>query len=298
MERSRRHRVNARGAGVAGKEPRARVLRRRVGGSCRHRILPVIQAVRASGVDPQVRGWIEGARMLGNGREDAWVGYGCRGMLNVKGRRGLREEGEVGDGWDRAASGPLVTSWGLKGHAIDRVLESIGSGRRHRIRLRSRPMADGGDGRGHGNRAGVQQVPVLERLEKGQLGELAAEYARIAAEMVEEDLRRLPILREVTALVETAGSRRVHEEIGWAVELHGQTGWVHAGVFALAIRKRDVFDVGERELDLVAGRLVVDIVGQAGLLTEGIEGDEIHCVLAHASPCTNAEGSALKVLDD
>ena len=236
--------------------------------------------------------------MLGHGRKDTGVGDGGRGMLNVKGRCGLGEEGEVGDGWDRAAPRPLVTARRLKGHAVGRVLEGVGGRRRHGIRLGSGTMADGRDRGGHGDRARVQEVAALERLEKGQLGELAAEHAGISAEMVHEDLRRLPVLRKVPALVEAPGSGRVHEEVRRAVKLHDQAGWVHARILGLAIRKSDVFDVREGELDLVAGRFVVDVVREARLLAEGIEGDEIHGILPYAAPRTNAEGPALKVLND
>ena len=66
-------------------------------------------------------------------------------------------------------------------------------------------------------------VTVLERFEGHELSKLAAQYFRMTAEVVDEDLRRLLIFSEVTALVEATGARRIHEEIWWPREFDYET---------------------------------------------------------------------------
>ena len=53
----------------------------------------------------------------------------------------------------------------------------------------------------------------------------------------------------------------------------------------------------ERKFDLVASRLVVDVVGQARLLAKRIEDHKIHGILSHSPPCSDTQGSTLKVVN-
>ena len=120
-------------------------------------------------------------------------------------------------------------------------------------------------GRRHGHlRAVVRHhgawvVSLLERLERHELRELAAEDLGVAAEAVNHAMRRLLVLGEVSDVDEAARvGRRVHEEEGRCGELDDNAApvWV-----AVAVVKLDVLDVRERVLDLVASLVVVDVVG-------------------------------------
>ena len=59
----------------------------------------------------------------------------------------------------------------------------------------------------------------------------------------------------------------------------------------------NALDEGEWELDFVASRIVVDIVGDAGFV-RGIEDDQVHGVLADSPPGTNAQRPTGKVMND
>lgn len=65
----------------------------------------------------------------------------------------------------------------------------------------------------------VGVVPVLEGLQRNKLSKLTAEDFWVTAKMMRQDLRCLLILRKITTLVEASRSRRIHEEIGWTIEL-------------------------------------------------------------------------------
>lgn len=58
-----------------------------------------------------------------------------------------------------------------------------------------------------------------------------------------------------------------------------------------------MFDVGKWELDLVASRVVVDVVGDARFVRR-VEDDQIHRILTHSSPAANAERTAGEVMND
>ena len=87
---------------------------------------------------------------------------------------------------------------------------------------------------------------------------------------MDEHLRRLLVLGEISALVETTRPRRVHEEVRRAVKLDHQATrpwWVVVCVWARLSRfEGDVLNVCEWEFDLVTSRIVVDIVSDTGLV--------------------------------
>ena len=68
---------------------------------------------------------------------------------------------------------------------------------------------------------GVQTV--LEGFRCHELAELTAQDLRVSTKMMHEHLRCLLILREVSALIETTGSGRIHEELRRSVEFDDQT---------------------------------------------------------------------------
>jgi hypothetical protein len=115
---------------------------------------------------------------------------------------------------------------------------------------------------------------------------------------MDENLGGLLMLGEVATLVESPpGTGRVHVEVGGAAQLHDETRGPCVRFVALPILQGDVLDVAERELDLVARRFVVDVIGHARLLAERIEDEQIHCVLADSAPGADAQRPTVKVLD-
>lgn len=109
----------------------------------------------------------------------------------------------------------------------------------------------------------------------------------MSTKVVCHDLGRLLVFGEVATLVETSGTRRVHEEVGWSVQFHEQPSgpWRHAArrIRRISVLERDVSNVGEWVLDFVSGRVVVDVICQTGFIG-GIEHDKVHSVLSHTAP--------------
>jgi hypothetical protein len=123
----------------------------------------------------------------------------------------------------------------------------------------------------------------------------------MSSKVMDEHLRRLLVLGEISALVETTRPRRVHEEVRRAVKLNHQatrSWWIVVRVWARLSRfECNVLNIREWEFDLVTSRIVVDVVGDASLVRR-IEYHQIHCILAYTAPGANAERAAGKVVDD
>jgi len=111
----------------------------------------------------------------------------------------------------------------------------------------------------------------------------------------------LLILCKVTALVETPGVGRVHEEVGWSGQFNDEaagSGWGSICIWSRVTSfQLNAFNVSEGKFDLVASRVVVDVVGDARFVGR-VEDDQIHGVLTNTSPRTNAQRSTCEVLDD
>lgn len=134
-------------------------------------------------------------------------------------------------------------------------------------------------------------MPVLERIQRHQLGKLPAEDFGMTSEMVNENLRCLLILCKITTLIEAARARRIHKEVRRSAELNDKAArprrrpvviWTGFSRF-----QRDVFDVGKWKFDLVSRRVVVDVVRDACLVGR-IEDDEVHRILPDTSPAADA----------
>lgn len=168
------------------------------------------------------------------------------------------------------------------------------------IGLRCRTLDEG---RRHG-RSGHGKVivghAVLEGFQGDQFGELDAEHLGMTTQMVDQDLRGLLLLGEITTLVETPGVGGVHVEERRAVQFHDET----TGSRGSPVRLRglvtrfqsDVLDVGKGIFDLVAGGVVVDVVGHAGLFGR-VENNQIHGILPNAAPTADGQGAASEVVD-
>lgn len=143
-------------------------------------------------------------------------------------------------------------------------------------------------------------VSGLKRLQRDEFGELATQSIWVATQMMCVDLRRLLVLGKVPTLVETSCTGRVHEKIRGPIQLHEKTprSWSHAvGIIRwIGIFKGNVLDVGEWILDLVSGRVIVDIVGETGFVGR-IEYDQIHGILSHPTPGADCKGFAGKVVN-
>ena len=161
------------------------------------------------------------------------------------------------------------------------------------------PWDVGRDGCRDGQSAGIHgEMSILVRIQGHQLRELAVQNLGMATQVVYHDLRRLLIFREITTLMESSRPRRVHEKVGRASELHNETARVRrraAWLVGNPMLKGDVLDVGERELDLVSCRVVVDVIGQARFL-RSVKDDEIHRVLANATPRADAQRLAMEMV--
>ena len=298
LHTTRRHRIHI---ATRAEETGTGILRRGVRGRGRHGKLSEIDAVVRAGIDAQIVGSGQVAGMLRNRCKYARIGNRSGGMLHVEGRHRLREEREIRDSRHRSASGALMTSrTRVQAHAKAAVLEHIHMRVRESVWLRSGPVADGRNGSRSGNGRGVEEriMPVLERLEQSQLGQLPAQDSWIATEVVDENLGSLLVLGEVAALVEASRSGIVHEEVGGTVELDDETSGTHVRVPRLSILQRDILDVRKGKLNLVSGGIVVDVVSHARLLPERIEDHEIHRILTDAPPRSNAERATVEMVND
>ena len=143
--------------------------------------------------------------------------------------------------------------------------------------------------------------PVLEGFQRHKFRKLTAQNFGVPSEMMGQDLRRLLLLREVSALVEATRARRVHEEVRRSVQFDDKTarpGWRAIGTrYVLTRLQLYALDVSEWKLDLVTSRIVVDVVGKASLVGR-VEDDEVHSILTHATPGPNAQRTASEVVDD
>ena len=130
-------------------------------------------------------------------------------------------------------------------------------------------------------------VSALERLQSDQLCELAAEDLWMTAEVVNEAVGCLLVLGEVTALVEATRSRRVHEEVWRARQLNDKSTRSLCSTLSIGCRitivQGDILDECKWVFDLVASRVVVDVVRNATLLWR-VEDDEVHGTLANSPP--------------
>lgn len=142
---------------------------------------------------------------------------------------------------------------------------------------------------------GIGRVTVHEGLKGHEFGQLTAENLRVASQMVHHTLRRLLILREVTALEEAVCvRRRVHEEVWRPVQFNNDaTEFVWVAVIVLEV---DGFDGRKGVLDFVARLLIVDIVGHSAFVRR-VKNDEIHRILSHTRPLANTEGAAGQVVN-
>lgn len=142
---------------------------------------------------------------------------------------------------------------------------------------------------------GRRVVAVHEGIKRNQLGELTTQHLGVSSKVVNHALAGLRVFSEVSNLKEAAGLRgRVHEEVRRAVQLNDNT--TKLARVSFVVLEVDVLDVGEGVLDLVAGLLVIDVVGH-GALIGGVEDDEVHHVLANSCPFTNAERAASQVVN-
>jgi hypothetical protein len=141
----------------------------------------------------------------------------------------------------------------------------------------------------------------LERFEGDKLCELAAQDLRVATEVMHQAVRCLLILSKVSALVKATRSRRVHEEIWWARKLDNKTTRSQRSTFSVrcwvAVVQCDILDEREWVLDLVTGRVVVDVVRNTALLGR-VKDDEVHGTLTNSAPRANAQGAAREMVDD
>lgn len=138
-------------------------------------------------------------------------------------------------------------------------------------------------------------VAVHERIKRNQLGELTAQHLGVSSEVVNHALASLRVFSEVSDLKEAASLRGgVHEKVRGAVQLNDNAAKLAR--VSLVVLEVDVLDVGEGVLDLVAGLLVIDVIGH-GALIRGVEDDEVHHVLTNSCPFTNAERAASQVVD-
>jgi len=114
-------------------------------------------------------------------------------------------------------------------------------------------------------------MAVHKRLERDELRELTAKHLRAAPESVNQASGSLKILGEIVHLIETLGIRtRVHEEMGWPVELDNDAAGFREVAFV--ILEVNALDVGEWVLNLVPSLLIVNIVGH-GTLVRRVEND-------------------------
>lgn len=144
-------------------------------------------------------------------------------------------------------------------------------------------------------------VSILERFKRNELGQLATQHFAVSSQMVDHDAGCLLVFGEVAALVETARAGRIHEEVWRPVELDDQAAGPRRKSAVVPIRlagfQGDIFDESEGKFDLVAGRIVIDVVGQACFVGR-IEDDQVHGILADAAPASDAEGPTGEVLND
>jgi hypothetical protein len=142
---------------------------------------------------------------------------------------------------------------------------------------------------------------ILERLERHELRKLPTENLGVSAKVMGQDVRGLLVLREVSALEESARAGGVHEEVRRSVQLNDETtrarrrasggwnGFTRLQLYAL--------DEGERKFDLVASRIVVDIIGDTCLIRR-IEDDEVHGILTDSAPGSDAQGATSEVMNN
>ena len=113
-------------------------------------------------------------------------------------------------------------------------------------------------------------VPLLERLQGDQFRELTAQDFCVATKVMTQDLRSLLVLGKIATLIETARARRIHEEVRWSGELHNQAASSRAATMIVALIfsriKGDILDRGEGKFDLVASRVIVDVISNARLI--------------------------------
>lgn len=136
----------------------------------------------------------------------------------------------------------------------------------------------------------IVRQPVLERLQRHKLGQLDAQNLGMTSQMMNHDLACLLLLGEIAALVETARVGRIHIEHGWVVQFHHDSTRSRRGAIGTRVGvsrlQGDVLDVGERVFDLIASRVVVDIVSHASFVG-GVENHQIHGILPDAPPATD-----------
>ncbi len=123
----------------------------------------------------------------------------------------------------------------------------------------------------------------------------------MSAKVVCHNLRRLLFLCEISTLVEATRARRVHEEVRRPVQFDDKTTGTRRTAIGTGYGfpgfQLYAFDVCKWKFDLVTSRVVVDVVGETSLVRR-IKDDEVHGVLADASPGADAQRAASEMVDN
>jgi len=154
------------------------------------------------------------------------------------------------------------------------------------IRLTGWTVVDWRDWSGDGQ-GWVQQVSVLESIERNELCELTTEYLGRTSKVVNEDLTCLLVLGEIRTLVESTTTRSIHVELWWAVQFDNERAHLLRSALGssvhVSLHKVDVLDPSEWVFDLVSSGVVVDVVGDASLFWR-VKDDQIHLRLSDSTP--------------
>ena len=168
------------------------------------------------------------------------------------------------------------------------------------IWLACRSMSNRRDWRRDG-KSRIKQVSVLEGVERNELCELTTENLGRTSKVVNQNLACLLVLGEIRALVKSSTTRAIHVELWWTVQLDNERAHLLRRALGssvhISLYKVDILDPSEGVFNLVSSRVVVDVVGDAGLLWR-VKDDEIHLRLSDSSPRANRKGTAVEVLND
>lgn len=192
-----------------------------------------------------------------------------------------------------------TSSWHVEAQVIAVLVQIHVSGSGELIGLRCRTLDERGRHRSWHSKTAVNiSQAILEGLQGHELGKLNAQDLGMASQVMNHDLTSLLFLGEITALVETSRVGRVHVKVRRAVQFHDKTTWSRWFPIRPRARvtgfQRDVLDIGERVLDLIAGSIVVYIVRHACLI-RGVEHDQVHGVLPNAPPAADSQGTTSEV---
>ena len=105
--------------------------------------------------------------------------------------------------------------------------------------------------------------------------------------MVNHDLTGLLILCEIAAFEEATTARAVHIKLGWSDEFDDKRahalGEAVGSTRNLALDQVDILDPSKWIFDLVTRGIVIDVVGDTGLLRR-VEDDQVHLTLTDSAP--------------